>query len=87
MANNTAFSAPPKLLTAVDDVRKVVVGGVDAHRGPLVLPDPVEREPLLRVLLQEAAEEVEAGRRHRPRVHQQAQDRLLDAEERVLKWG
>ena len=57
MANNTAFSAPPKLLTAVDDVRKVVVGGVDAHRGPLVIPDSLQREPPLRVLLQEAPEE------------------------------
>ena len=30
-------------------------------------------------------DEVEAGRGDRPRVHQEAEDRLLDAEERVLE--
>ena len=42
-----------RLLTAVDDVGEVVGGGVDAHRGPLVVSDPLQPETLLRVLPQE----------------------------------
>ena len=45
------------ILTAVDDVGEIVAGGVDAHRGPLVIPDSLQREPPLRVLLQETPEE------------------------------